>query len=74
MPGTRSRETALVAALSRSRTPDDPVLLDARRRLNLRRAEDQLDRFLAAVPPPTVDDVHRLTARLSLAVIGGPAT
>lgn len=71
MPGSRSHETALVAALSRSRTPDDPDLIAARRELNVRRAEDHLDRFLAAVPAPTVDDLRRLAARLDAAPVGG---
>ena len=46
-------ERGRVAALSRSRTPDDPELLDARRYLAVLRLEQQIRDTLATAPPFT---------------------
>ncbi len=46
-------ERARVASLSRSRTPDDPDLIDARRNLRCERLADYIERVVAEAPPLT---------------------
>ncbi len=46
-------ERARVASLTRSRTPDDPDLLDARRNLRAERLADYIRRTVDAAPPLT---------------------
>lgn len=57
-------ERARVASLSRSRTPDDPDLRNARRDLRAARLEDQIKRVAAELPPFTDEQVDRLTGLL----------
>lgn len=58
-------ERARVAALTRSRQPDDPQLLDARRDLAAARLEEYIERTVAAAPPLTPAQRDRLSALLS---------
>lgn len=57
-------ERARVASLSRSRTPDDPDLVDARRDLRAARLEDYIRRTIEAAPPLTEDQRRHLAALL----------
>lgn len=54
---------ARVGALSRSRTPDDPELVDARRSLAAERIADYIEQTVEKFPPLTDDQRDRL-ARL----------
>lgn len=62
-------ERARYASLTRSREPDDPDLLAARRDLRAARAEDYIRDLVAAAPPLT--DVQR--ERLAVLLRGGVA-
>lgn len=53
---------ARVAALSRSRTPDDPELVNARRALRAARLENQIRGTLAVTPPLTDEQRDHLAA------------
>lgn len=53
---TRSR----IAALSRSRTPDDPDLLAARRDLRATKLEQHVAEQVAAFPPLTDEQLDRI--------------
>ncbi len=44
---------AKVGALSRSRTPDDPEFVDAKRNLRAANLEQHIERVLAEAPPLT---------------------
>ncbi len=57
-------ERARVASLSRSREPDDPDLVDARRRLRVERLADNIEKTVAAWPPFTDDDIAWLSRKL----------
>ena len=57
-------ERARVASLCRSRTPDDPVLLDARRDLRAARAEDYIKRLVDGAPALTTEQRDRLAVLL----------
>jgi len=57
-------ERARVASLSRSRTPDDPDLLDARRNLRAERLADHIAKVVAEAPPLTQEQRDRLAALL----------
>lgn len=57
-------ERARVASLTRSRTPDDPDLVDARRNLKAARLEHHIESTLAAWPPLTEAQVDRVVAIL----------
>lgn len=59
-------ERARVAALSRSRTPDDPDLVQARERLRAARFEEHVRQLVDGAPP--LDDAAR--SRLAL-LLGG---
>jgi hypothetical protein len=54
-----------VAALSRSRTPDDPDLLAARRALAEANLTSEINRAAATAPPFTAEQRERLVALLS---------
>jgi hypothetical protein len=60
-----TQDRARVAALSRSRTPDDPDLADARRALRAARAEDYIRALVDAAPPLTEDQKRRLSVLLN---------
>lgn len=53
-----------VAALTRSRTPDDPDLLDARRDLRAERLAEAIESTVADWPPLTDEQVQRLRGLL----------
>lgn len=55
---------ARIAALSRSRTPDDPELVDARQQLSIERLADHIRAVVDAAPPLTEDQKARLRALL----------
>ena len=57
-------ERARVASLSRSRTPDDPDLLNARRDLRAARLEEAIRRTAAELPPLAPEQVEKLTGLL----------
>lgn len=57
-------ERARYAALTRSRTPDDPDLLAARRDLRAERLAEQIEKVVSAAPPLTEEQVDRLTGLL----------
>ena len=58
---------ARTAALSRSRNPDDPELIEARRNLRAESLAEHVERALSDAPPLTDAQRHRI-ARL---LIGG---
>jgi hypothetical protein len=57
-------ERARVASLTRSRAPDDPDLLAARRNLRAARAEDYVRKLVAAAPPLSIEQRDRLAVLL----------
>lgn len=57
-------ERAKIASLTRSRTPDDPELVDARRNLKAIRLEDHVRQVMATWPPLTDDQCARVAALL----------
>ncbi|MGV7258243.1 hypothetical protein PJI20_27530 [Mycobacterium kansasii] len=63
-------ERARIASLTRSRTPDDPELIEARRALRAERLADYITRTLAAAPPLSEEQLTRL-AELLRPVRGG---
>lgn len=65
-------ERARVASLSRSRTTDDPALIDARRGLRAARAEDYIRQLVEGAPPLTSEQRTRLAVVL-LAPTGSAA-
>lgn len=63
-------ERARVAALSRSRSADDPDFVAAKRDLAAARLEDYVERTVAAAPPLTDEQRDRI-ARILLTNQGG---
>jgi len=59
-----TQDRARVASLSRSRTPDDPDLIAARRNLRAARLEDYIRRTVEAAPPLTAEQRDRLAILL----------
>jgi hypothetical protein len=59
-----THERARVAALSRSRTPDDPELLDARRNMRTESLAAHIARVVAEAPPLTAEQRDRLALLL----------
>lgn len=57
-------ERARVASLSRSRTPDDPELIEARRNLRAERLADHIEKVVAEAPPLTPQQRDRLAGLL----------
>lgn len=55
-------ERARVAALSRSRKPDDPDLTTARRELALARLEDHIRQVVDQAPPLTDEQRSRIAS------------
>jgi hypothetical protein len=66
-------ERARVASLSRSRTPDDPDLVNARRNLRAARLEEAVRRAVDAAPELTPEHRERLAALLRPAPDAGAA-
>ncbi|WP_208862488.1 hypothetical protein [Mycolicibacterium conceptionense] len=56
---------ARVAALTRSRTPDDPALLDARAKMREEALVNAIERALAKAPPLTHEVRSRIVGLLS---------
>ncbi len=61
---TWTAERARVASLTRSRSADDPDLLDARRNLRTERLADYISRTVDAAPPLTAEQRDRLAVLL----------
>lgn len=59
-----THERARVASLTRSRTPDDPELVDARRNMRAARAEDYIKRLVDSAPPLNDEQRDRLALLL----------
>ena len=57
-------ERARVASLSRSRDPQDPDLIEARRNLRYLRLEDHIRKVIAEAPPLSDDQRSRLAGLL----------
>lgn len=57
-------ERARVASLSRSRPPDDPDLVNARRNLKAERLADYIERVVDAAPPLSSAQRDRLALLL----------
>jgi len=57
---TWTHERARVASLSRSRTPDDPELIDARQKLRTERAAAYITKTVDAAPPLTPAQLNKL--------------
>ena len=64
-------ERARYASLTRSRDPDDPELLEARRNLRAERLADYIEKILAAAPPLTDEQRSRLAELLRPVRTGG---
>ncbi len=56
-------ERARVAALSRSREPDDPDLVNARRDLRVAILDQHIQKVLASRPAPTEEQLQHLAAQ-----------
>lgn len=61
---TWTHERARIASLSRSRTPDDPDLIEARRNLRAARLEDHVQKVVAGAPPLTQAQRDRIAGLL----------
>lgn len=59
-----THERARVASLTRSRTADDPELLDARRNMRTERLADYIKRVVDAAPPLSPAQRDRLALLL----------
>ena len=59
------QERARIAGLTRSRTPDDPDLVEARRRLRAERLAEHVEKVLAELPPLTDEQCQRIVALLT---------
>lgn len=57
-------ERARVASLSRSRTPDDPALIAARRDLKAARLEEYVARVVAEAPTLSAEQIDRVSVLL----------
>lgn len=66
----RSR-SATYAALTRSHAPNDPVLVDARRALEIARNSARIDALIAAATPLTDEQRTRLAELLKPVRLGG---
>jgi hypothetical protein len=69
-----TRERARVASLTRSRTADDPELIEARRNLRAERLADYIKRVVDAAPPLTPVQRDRLARLLRDPADSGRAT
>lgn len=59
-----THERARIASLSRSRTTDDPELIEARRNLRAERLADYIRHTVDAAPPLSIDQRDRLALLL----------
>jgi hypothetical protein len=59
-----AHQRARVASLTRSRKPDDPELVDARRNMRTERLADYIKRTVDAAPPLTAAQRDRLALLL----------
>ena len=64
MSSSVTQARAKVAGLSRLRAQSDPVLVNARRDLDVAKAEAYIQRLVDAAPPLTASQRERLTALL----------
>lgn len=62
---TITHERARIGALSRSRTDDDPELIEARRNLRFERLAEHVERAVAQLPPLTEAQCQRIAALLT---------
>lgn len=60
----RTHFRATVAALTRSRSADDPELQEARRNLRAARLADEIQRAIAGAPPLHQEQIDRLAVLL----------
>lgn len=58
-------ERARVAALTRSRSADDPELIEARKNLRYERAADYITELVESAPPLTDNQRNRLASLLT---------
>lgn len=65
MGSTRNKYAARVAALSRSRSEDDPVFLEAKQALHAAALEEAIQRALDSAPPLSGETRARLASLLS---------
>lgn len=61
---TWQQQRGRIAALSRSRTPEDAELVEARAQFKADRLADHVRRVVATAPPLTPDQVDRIAAIL----------
>lgn len=66
-----TKDRATVAALSRSRSHDDPDLIAARQRLRAAKLEEYVSRVVAEAPPLTTAQLDRVAGLLR--TVGGDA-
>jgi len=59
-----THERARIASLSRSRTDDDPELIDARRNLRAERLAEYIKNTVDAAPPLSTEQRNRLALLL----------
>lgn len=62
-------DRARIAALSRSRTPDDPDLIQARRALGLARTVERVRQAIEDAPPLDAETAARLRSLIPAAVV-----
>lgn len=61
---TTTHKRAIVAALSRHRSPDDPELLDAQREMATESIAEYIAAKIASTPPLTDEQIARLRGLL----------
>lgn len=66
-----TRERARIASLTRSRTADDPELIEARRNLRAIRLQEHVAKVVAEAPPLTMEQRHRIAQLLAPHVVAG---
>ncbi|WP_454853257.1 hypothetical protein [Promicromonospora soli] len=72
MPAAKYHHRARIAALTRSRTPNDPELVSARRDLAAEMLAEHVARVVAEAPPLTTEQRERI-ATLLRPTAGGAA-
>lgn len=72
MSSTWQHERGRVASLTRSRPPDDPELIEARRNLRAARASEYVQQLVASSPPLTQEQRSHLAALLLQEPAGEP--